>query len=123
MTSMVFVIIGGTMETNIRLNREIALTNYLMTAFPETVFVCRGTFLLTELFEPRSNKFWADKYLQWLNCCDALYCHDGDRRHPMADYANDIDLPIMDDQMDLELFLATASTVPAWGPPAGEEET
>jgi len=111
MTAQIFVIDPGHTDTNVTVNREVALVNYFMSVYPQTVFLCRGTFLLTELFEPRSNQFWADMYLNVLNCCDALYCHEDNRSHPMADYASDVGLAILGDQMDLELFLASAP----WG--------
>jgi hypothetical protein len=107
MSNIIFVIDPGHDDTNISINREISLVNYLMSAYPGTIFLCRGTFLLIELFEPRSPAFWGDQYLHLLDRCDALYCHEANRSHPIADYATDTGLPILDDLIDLEHFLTT----------------
>jgi hypothetical protein len=105
-TSRMIFVIAGAMDANISVNREIALVNFLMTAFPGHVFLCRGSFLLIELFHPRSPSEWADQYLRIVDHCDAIYCHEGNRDHPIVDYATDLELAILEDHMDLELYLS-----------------
>lgn len=101
---MIFVI-SDTSDVNTAIHSEISLVNYMMTAYPDHVFLCRGTFLLTELFAPRPAIEWSRVYMNLLEMCNALYCHDGYRNHPLADYAVEMDMPILDDEMDLDLYL------------------
>lgn len=102
---MIFVVASNPTDTNVSVNQEIALVNYLMTAFPNHVFLCRGAFLLIELFHPRKPSEWANQYLRIVDHCDAIYCHEGNRDHPLVDYATDLGLAILDDHMDIELYL------------------
>lgn len=107
---LVFVIAAGYEDTNRSINQEIAVVNYFMTCYPQVAFICRGSQLLVELASPRPAREWAEFYMRLLECSDALYCHDGNRRHPLADHANDLGIPILDDQMDVELWLASTTT-------------
>ena len=104
--SKIIMVISQPADANVMINREISTVNYLMTAFPGHVFLCRGSFLLIELGHPRPASQWAEFYLALLNGCDALYCPDDNRDHPMADWALENEMPIFTDYFDLDLFLA-----------------
>lgn len=92
-------------DANTQMNREVATVNYLMSAFPGNAFLCRGTFLLVELMHPRPARQWSDVYLAIMDRCDALYCVDNYRDHPLAHWASDNDMPMFGDYLDLEWFL------------------
>jgi hypothetical protein len=103
---MVFVV-SSVGDANDQINRDIATVNHLMNEFPGNVFLCRGTFLLIDLSQPRPIEQWRDFYIALLNRCDALYVSDDDRRHYLADWALENEMTILGDHMDLELFMAT----------------
>jgi len=103
---MIFVI-ADSKDANAAINKEIALVNFMMTAHPGHVFLCRATFLLIELFQPRPAREWADQYLRIIEQCHAVYCHDGFQAHPMVDYAYEIGVTVVTDSLDLELYLST----------------
>jgi len=105
---MVFVVAQGSDPTEI-VDREVAVVNYLMTTHPGHVFLCRGSFVLIELRFARPLQEWSDFYVNLVDRCDALYCVDDYRRHPLADFALENYMPILGDAMDLELFLSGLS--------------
>jgi hypothetical protein len=107
---MVFVVAEVGDDTNVTINLEMQLVNFLMTAFPGHIFMCRATFLLIELFQPRPAEVWGDQYTRIVSRCDALYCHEGYRAHPLAMLASDLGIPILDDQLDLDLFFSEADS-------------
>ena len=92
-------------DVNAAVNREISVVNYLMTAFPGHIFICRGSFLLIELMAPRPPKEWAKMYVNLLERSDAIYCHEG-YEDPLVEQAHQWNVPVMKDYLDLELFLA-----------------
>jgi hypothetical protein len=105
---MVFVVARGADATEM-VDNETAIVNFMMTQHPGNVFLCRGSFLLIELRCPRPIEQWSEFYINLLDRCDALYCVEGYRTHPLADWALENNMPILDDYMDLELFLSGLS--------------
>ena len=45
-------------------------------------------------------------YMNLLERCDALYCHEGYDDHPLIEQAHMWNIPVVSDYLDLELFLA-----------------
>lgn len=108
MPQMIFVV-ADTRDPNAATNTELNLTNHLMSMFPGHVFVSRGTFIMTELFAPRPDDQWATFYRSLVECCDAIYCHDGFEDHPLVGHAFDMGLVVLHDEMDLGLWITSIS--------------
>lgn len=106
MPQLVFVIADPS-DPNAATHTELGLTNHLMTMFPGQVFLSRATFIMTELFAPRPDDQWALFYRSLIECCDAIYCHDGFERHPLVEYAFDCGLAVLHDTLDLGLWLTS----------------
>ena len=95
-------------DPNHAINYELAVVNHLMSTFPGHIFLSRSTFIMTELFQPREPREWADVYRNIVNIADALYGHGDDdaiESHPLVHFAYDINCPVVKDPWDLGLFL------------------
>lgn len=106
---VIFVVCNGG-DANDMIHSELAVTNHLMNSFPKNLYLSRSTFILSELFNPRSNEEWADHYRSIIEVSDAVYCHEGFEDHPLVGYAFDLDLAVLHDEMDLAIFLNNEAT-------------